>query len=126
MTQSFARSVGIAVDHRRHNKDADKMKTNVERLSQYKAKLILFPRRADKPKKGLINDSTADQLSAAVQNTTDGVFALPSVSRRCKIESLTADLKNAKVYQRLRQERINKRYAGKREKRAKEAEEAKK
>ena len=126
LTQSFARSVGIAVDHRRHNKDADKMKTNVERLNQYKAKLILFPRRADKPKKGLINDSTADQLKDAAQNTTEGVFALPSVSRRCKVEALTADLKNAKVYQKLRQERINKRYAGQREKRAREAEEAKK
>jgi hypothetical protein len=36
------------------------MATNVERLNQYKSKLILFPRRADKPKKGLINDSTAE------------------------------------------------------------------
>jgi large subunit ribosomal protein L13e len=60
LTPRFAQSVGIAVDHRRHNTNADSMATNVERLNQYKSKLILFPRRADKPKKGLINDSTAE------------------------------------------------------------------
>merc|ERR1712166_783185 len=89
LTQVFARSVGIAVDHRRHNKNAESMATNVERLTQYKAKLILFPRNADKPKKGEINDSTADEL------------------------------KDVKVYQKLRQERINKRYEGQRIKKAK-------
>ena len=126
LTQMFARTVGIAVDHRRHNKNAESMATNVERLTQYKAKLILFPRNADKPKKGEINDSTADQLKDASQNTQEGVFALPAKSSRCKIESLTADLKNFKVYNKLRQERINKRYNGQRIKKAKLAAEAKK
>ena len=60
LTQTWARTVGIAVDHRRHNKNADTMATNVARLSQYKQKLILFPRSADKPKKGEINDSSAE------------------------------------------------------------------
>jgi large subunit ribosomal protein L13e len=126
LTQAFARTVGIAVDHRRHNKNADSMATNVERLNQYKNKLILFPKRADKPKKGEINDSTADKLATAAQNTTEGVFALPKQSKRCKIEALTDDMKKAKVYFRLRAERTNRRYHGKREKAAKEAEANKK
>jgi len=88
--------------------------------------LILFPRHEGVTKKGEINDSTADKIKAASQNTTDGVFALPKVSKRCKVEPLTKDLKGFKVYQKLRQERINARYNGMRVKRAKEAEEKKK
>jgi large subunit ribosomal protein L13e len=126
ITAAFAQTVGICVDHRRHNKNADTMALNVARLNQYKQKLILFPRRADKPKKGEINDSSADQLKNAAQNTTEGVFALPSTTKRCKAEALTAEMKNARIYQKLRQARINKRYNGKRIKAAKDAEAAKK
>ena len=126
LTPAFAATVGIAVDHRRHNTNADTMALNVARLNQYKQKLILFPRVAGQPKKGEINDSTAEQLKNATQNTQEGVFALPSTSRRCKIERLTPELRSARVYQRLRQERINKRYNGARIKRAADAEAAKK
>jgi len=126
LTPAFAQTVGIAVDHRRHNTNADTMALNVARLNQYKQKLILFPRVAGQPKKGEINDSTAEQLKNATQNTTDGVFALPRTTRRCKVEKLTAEMKSAKVYQKLRQERINKRYEGARKKRAADAERAKK
>jgi large subunit ribosomal protein L13e len=94
------------------------MATNVERLAQYKNKLILFPRTAGQVKKGEINDSTADQLKSAAQNTTSGVFALPVINKRCKIEALTKEMKGANVFQRLRQARIDKRYKGKREKAA--------
>ncbi len=126
LTQDFARTVGIAVDHRRHNKNADTMATNVERLTQYKNKLILFPRVGDKPKKGEINDSTADKLTGAVQNTTDGVFGIKKVTKRCKIETLTADMKKFNAYQKLRQARIEKKMHGKKIKAAKDAEKAKK
>ena len=78
--------------------------------------MILFPVRADHPKKGEIADSSADQLKNASQNAVAG---LPTVTRRCKAEDLTQAMKDAKVYQKLRQERINKRYAGKRERAAK-------
>ena len=126
LTPAFAQTVGIAVDHRRHNKTTEGIAKNVKRLNDYKAKLILFPRHEGVPKKGEINDSTADKIKAASQNTTDGVFALPKVTNRCKVEPLTKELKGFKVYQKLRQERINARYNGVRVKRAKEAEEKKK
>ena len=99
------------------------MAQNVARLEQYKSKMILFPRRAAKPKKGEINDSTA--VKSAEQNTEAGVFELPHRSKRCKIETLTADMKKARVFMKLRQARINKKYLGKREKKAKEEAEAK-
>ncbi len=47
-----ARSVGIVVDHRRRNSSEEGKKVNVERLKVYKTKLVVFPRKADKPKKG--------------------------------------------------------------------------
>ena len=78
------------------------------------------------PKKGQVNDATADKIKAASQNTTDGVLALPKVVKRCKVEPLTKELKSFSVYKKLRQERINARYNGMRIKRAKEAEEKKK
>uniref|UniRef100_A0A7S3FZ37 60S ribosomal protein L13 n=1 Tax=Strombidium rassoulzadegani TaxID=1082188 RepID=A0A7S3FZ37_9SPIT len=126
LTPAFAQTVGIAVDHRRHNKNSETMAANVKRLNDYKGKLILFPRNEGKPKKGEINDSTAEQLKSVVQNTADGVLALPVLKKRCKPEALTADLKKAKIYQKLRQARVDKRYKGKRDKAARLAEEAKK
>jgi large subunit ribosomal protein L13e len=126
LTQKFARTVGISVDFRRHNTNADSMATNVERLTQYKNKLILFPKRADKPKKGEINDSTADKLTAAAQNTTEGVFALPKVAKRVKVEPLTDALKKFNAYQKCRTERLHKRQFGRREKAAAILERAKK
>ncbi|CAO3639991.1 unnamed protein product [Mucor hiemalis] len=40
-----ARSIGIAVDHRRRNKSNESLELNVQRLKAYKAKLIVFPVR---------------------------------------------------------------------------------
>merc|ERR1711990_683063 len=84
LSQAFARSVGIAVDHRRHNRNADTMAQNVERLNTYKSKMILFPVRADKPKKGEIADSSADQPKNASQNSNQHLHAPKRVSKRCK------------------------------------------
>lgn len=50
-----ARGVGIVVDHRRRNLSEEGKQLNVERLKAYKARLIVFPKKAGKPKKG---DST--------------------------------------------------------------------
>jgi hypothetical protein len=47
-----AGGVGIVVDHRRRNLSEEGKKVNVERLKTYKARLIVFPRKAGKPKKG--------------------------------------------------------------------------
>merc|ERR1719473_481387 len=58
ITAAFARTVGISVDHRRTNTSEGQLQRNVDRLNMYRSKLILFPRRAGKPKKGCINDST--------------------------------------------------------------------
>jgi large subunit ribosomal protein L13e len=50
-----ARGIGVVVDHRRRNLSEEGKKLNVERLQAYKTRLIVFPRKTKKPKKG---DST--------------------------------------------------------------------
>jgi len=65
LTAQYARTVGIAVDHRRTNKSAESLTRNVARLEEYKGKLIVFPKkRLSKVKNG---DSTAAECKAATQ-----------------------------------------------------------
>jgi large subunit ribosomal protein L13e len=78
LSPAFARTVGIAVDHRRKNKSEEAMALNVARLNAYKSKLILFPRKDGKPKKGQVNDATDAQVKAAKQNLNAAVLALPA------------------------------------------------
>lgn len=47
-----ARTIGIAVDPRRRNRSTESLQANVQRLKEYRSKLILFPRKASAPKKG--------------------------------------------------------------------------
>ena len=104
------------------------MRSNAERLSEYKNKLILFPRREGKPKKGEINDSTPEQLkSASASKQVDGAV-LPRVvaAEEVQYEKITADHQKVKAFRTLRTLRTFKRYKGKREKRAKDEAENKK
>lgn len=47
-----ARTIGISVDPRRRNRSTESLQANVQRLKEYRSKLILFPRKASAPKKG--------------------------------------------------------------------------
>ena len=47
-----ALSIGIPVDHRRRNKSEEGLKLNTARLEAYKARLVVFPKKAGKVKKG--------------------------------------------------------------------------
>ncbi|KAK4700659.1 large subunit ribosomal protein L13e, partial [Phenoliferia sp. Uapishka_3] len=47
-----ALSIGIPVDHRRRNKSEEGLKLNKDRLEAYKARLVVFPKKAGKVKKG--------------------------------------------------------------------------
>eukprot|EP00124_Ichthyophonus_hoferi_P001516 Ihof_evm1s81 gene=Ihof_evmTU1s81 len=51
----FARTIGICVDHRRTNRSEQSLLANVQRLKEYRSRMILFPRNVKTPKKG---DST--------------------------------------------------------------------
>jgi large subunit ribosomal protein L13e len=85
--------------------------------------LILFPKKAGKVKKGLINDSTAERLKSAEagkQNIGKHILEKPTRKLREKPQKITKEMEALKVFRKLSQARINKRYKGKREKRARE------
>jgi len=115
-----ARGVGIVVDHRRRNLSEEGKTLNVERLQAYKARLIVFPRKAGKPKKG---DSSAEDLKAP---TTRAHIALPVAQPAEAPRKITAAEKEFKAFRTLRVARANQRHEGARKARAakKEEEEA--
>lgn len=52
--KKLAPTIGIAVDHRRRNRSLESLQANVQRLKTYKAKVVVFPRRARKFKVSLL------------------------------------------------------------------------
>eukprot|EP00887_Chlorella_sp_A99_P006840 scaffold2.g6840.t1 len=113
----LAPTIGIAVDSRRRNRSLEGLQENVNRLKAYKANLVLFPRRAGKPKAG---DAAPEELATAAQ--LKGAL-LPGKAEKAALEkvAITAELKAAQAYATLRVERMNKRLRGVRAKRAEEA-----
>merc|ERR1711934_861399 len=71
--QKEARSLGVAVDHRRRNKSVEGMEANVQRLREYRSKLVVFPKHA---KKGWVD--TADPETVVEQMT--GPVVMPAAA----------------------------------------------
>jgi len=117
-----ARGVGIVVDHRRRNLSEEGKIVNVERLKAYKEKLIVFPRKAGKPKKG---DSTGDDLKA--ETTRIGVPVVDPYVHEAP-RKITDEERSFEAYSTLRTARANARHEGARKARAakKDEEEANK
>ncbi|KAG6381117.1 60S ribosomal protein L13 [Boletus reticuloceps] len=117
-----ARGIGIVVDHRRRNLSEEGKALNIERLKAYKAKLIVFPRKASNPKKG---DSVGDDLKA---ETTRAALSLPDPYVHEPPRKITDEERSFAAYRTLRISRANARYEGVRKIRAakKEEEEANK
>ncbi|KAL8513292.1 hypothetical protein ACS0TY_019483 [Phlomoides rotata] len=118
IAKKLAPTVGISVDHRRRNSSLEGFQTNVQRLKTYKAKLVVFPRRARKVKAG---DSSPEELASATQ-VTDTFLPIVSEKPTVELVKVSEDMKSFKAYDKLRLERTNKRHAGVRAKRAAEAE----
>ena len=89
---------------------------NVQRLKAYKAKLIVFPRKAASPKKG---DSEAAEVASAVQ-LRGALFPVEQVAAVSEARAITAEEKKANAYMKLRYARSAARTLGAREKRARD------
>jgi large subunit ribosomal protein L13e len=87
--------------------------------------LVVFPRRENKPKKGEINDATAEQLKNAAnwRTTTLPIARAVNAVEYAKITDADRD---RKVFRTLRTVRTNTRYKGRREKKAADKEKAEK
>jgi large subunit ribosomal protein L13e len=120
----MAPTIGISVDARRQNLSEESLAINVGRLKAYKARLIVFPRKSNKPKKG---DSGKEDLQH--EDT------VRSVRRSDKVERLAVGFSEISkddmpepveggAYAKLRKHRSEARLVGVREKRAKDKAEA--
>lgn len=109
-----APTLGIAVDHRRRNRSAEALAANAARLKAYKAALVVFPRKAGKPKAG---DSDAAALKAVGQHAGALFPIAPKAAKPAKLETASVDAAN-KAYYTLRLERTNAKLQGMRKKRA--------
>lgn len=125
ISRQYAPTIGIAVDARRQNLSEESLATNVQRLKAYKERLILFPKKSNKPKKG---DSSKEELKAVADAVANNAAAFPIVHADTTIKAIKKSEFPAPIeggaYRKLRNERANKRNQGAREKRAREAAEA--
>jgi len=116
ISKQFAKTIGISVDHRRTNKSVESLTLNVDRLKEYKARLVLFPRKANKPKKG---DASSEEIANARQ--LKGVLvAAPSKESAVSSVKITDEMTAFKAYGTLRAARNDAKIVGIREKKLKE------
>lgn len=115
-----ARTIGISVDYRRRNKSVESLQQNVQRLKEYKSKLILFPRKAAKPGK---SDASEEERKLATQ--LKGVVMPLKKSRHFETPRVpTEEEKKYEAYIHLRQAKAKARLWGQRAKKAREAAES--
>lgn len=125
-----ARGVGIVVDHRRRNLSEEGKLVNVERLKAYKEKLIVFPRKTGKPKKGDSSVSLAviyvffQVLTIAYQaedltaTTSRAPIPLPAIYQSEAPRKITSEEQEFEAFKTLRTARANQRHEGARKARA--------
>ena len=107
-----ARTIGIAVDHRRRNRNNESLQLNAQRLKMYKSKLIVFPRKRGKPKSG---DAEATELAAAQQTSTAAAFPVPSAFKKEKAMAITDAMADESAYHKIRMARADYRLFGARQ-----------
>lgn len=105
------------MDHRRRNRSVESLQKNVQRLKEYRSKLILFPRNLNKVKKG---EATEEERKVATQLHTE-VMPIKQPAPKLKIRTVTEDEKKFSAYVTLRVARADVRLVGIRAKKAKEA-----
>lgn len=117
ISAAFAKTVGISVDHRRRNKSEESLKINSDRLKEYKERLVVFPRKGGKAKKG---DATKEEVAAATQ-LKGVVVAAPAAAPAVTMVKITSEMKDIKAHYALRDARNEKRLQGPREKKIRDA-----
>ncbi|CCF56804.1 hypothetical protein KAFR_0B05080 [Kazachstania africana CBS 2517] len=109
LTAAYARTIGIAVDHRRQNRNQETFELNVERLKEYLARIIVFPR-----------NGKAVEAEQVLSTAATFPIAQPSTD----VETRAVEDNGESAFRTLRMARSEKRFKGIREKRAREKAEA--
>jgi len=112
-----AQGLGIAIDHRRKNRTEEGFRENVQRLKSYKARLVIFPRKASnkRVKKG---DSNKNELAKATQ-VLGAVQPIAQPNIRQKPRKITTEEVDFKAQATVRKIRTDSKLWGVRERRAK-------
>merc|ERR1711904_207968 len=117
ISPKFARTIGIAVDHRRTNRSTESLQLNVARLKAYREKLVLLPRRANKPKKGTagkLNDTPNVEAANQEQRNFNSVLPVVQPKKREKGKKISSEMKSLCAHKEIRQQWSNKKNNGKR------------
>ncbi|XP_014254897.1 60S ribosomal protein L13-like [Cimex lectularius] len=116
---AYARTIGITVDPRRRNKSVEGILLNVQRLKEYKSRLILFPKSSrDKLRKG--QESTKEERSLAKQYTGK-LLPIKQTNVNTKARQVTEEENKFSAWEALRKARKEVKMLGKNIKKMKEA-----
>merc|ERR1711879_787328 len=116
--RKYAATIGICVDHRRKNRGTESLQANVQRLKEYKSKLIVFPKKPSAPKAG---DAEASELSLASQ-LQGKILPIIESKPENKARAITEEELKVSVFKTMRIARANRRLMGIRARRIKQAE----
>ncbi|KAK4956705.1 60S ribosomal protein L13 [Elasticomyces elasticus] len=126
IARKLAPTIGISVDPRRQNLSSESLTANVERLKAYKARLVLFPKKAKSPKSGDAEKSAIEAAKEVAPRFRQNKETFPISNKVVIQEGKVADYEASEdAYKTLRTARSDARLVGKREKRAKAKEDEK-
>lgn len=103
MSYGFAKTIGIAVDRRRKNKSLESRQRNIQRLKEYRSKLILFPINEKKIRKG---ESTVEECKLATQLKGPVMPIKKETPQVVEFREVTKDEKKFKAFATLRKVRL--------------------
>lgn len=108
-----ARSIGIAADARRQNKSVEGFEVNVNRLKDYKKRLIVLPRNPEKAK------AVEAEFKATAQVSNAAAFPIVQDAVESGLRAVSTSSDSA--FLTLRKARSDAKFAGMREKKARDA-----
>lgn len=108
LNQKFARTIGIAVDVRRHNKSVEAMAINIQRLKEYRSRLLLFSLNKKKQK---------EELKEPFVPVTKGINTPVRSTAKVKARVVTKEEKDFECYQYIAKARAESKYLGRKIKR---------
>merc|ERR1712243_361743 len=103
--KDLARTHSIAIDYRRRNKSVESLQKNVQRLKEYRSKLILFPKKLSKPHKCY---ATKEEMDVATQLASKQIIPFGEVVEDEAKFSAYQTLRKARAHKRLHKFRVTK------------------
>jgi len=104
ISKKVARTIGISVDHRRHNHCAESLNLNTQRIKTYVSKLVIFPRKS-KAKNGIggiPKDTVRSGIANVASQPIEKVVPMEKPSKKIKARAITEEDRRFMAYATLR------------------------